>query len=180
LKPARILLTVAAGLGALYAAGLFYEVDFAPAGCCGLAWPGHDPAAAERLAAARDPRGLNAATQHDAAVAVLTARPAEPVAWVRLAYADWLASGGVMTAASERALDQSYQMAPYAFRQAPFRIAFALANWSGLAPDTRKAVLKEIQAARAQDQIWAEVRAVVRQTPMDPSGRLSAALMGLT
>jgi hypothetical protein len=182
-KPGRILLTVGATLGALYAAGLFYEIDFAPAGCCGLAWPSHDPAAAERQALARDPKGLNPAVQHDAAVAVLTARPAEPVAWIRLAYADALGHGG-LTPAGAQAVDISYLVQPYAGPQAYVRIALDLDSWSRLTPQGRKSALAEIKIA-TQDRTTYTSEAAhaslaeIGRRAADPSGRMVAALMGL-
>lgn len=179
----RPLIALGCIAAALYAGGLFYEIDFAPEGCCGLTWPTPDPASAERLAATRDPKGLDAAVQRTAAVAVLGANPTEPVGWVRLAYADWLSHGGMMTQTANRALEESYRMAPYN-PAAPLRITFALANWSQLTPDARKRVLKEIELARSdaprgEEARWKELQRAVRQTQLDPSGHMTAVLLGL-
>ena len=177
MAPARLILLAGAALCAVYAAGLFYEIDFAPGGCCGLTWPTPDPVVAERQVAAADPKGADAAAQRKAALDVLAARPGEPTAWLRLAYADRLAHGQ-LTAAGARAMDMSYLARPYIYHQTAWRIGFALDNWSRLTPDGRKGALQEIAIARASGTLG-EVAAAVRPGPADPSGRLAAALLGL-
>jgi hypothetical protein len=173
----RLLLMLSAALGALYAGGLFYEIDFAAAGCCGLTWPTPDPGAVERAMAAADPKGLNAAVQGQAALSVLSARPAEAVAWLRLAYADRLANGR-LTEAGAHAVDMSYLTQPYAGSQTPWRLGFALDNWSRLSAEGRKDALREVETARNDFERWPAVQARSRQV-RDQSGRMTAALLGL-
>ena len=143
LPKGRFLLLLGAALGTLYAGSLFYEIDFAAAGCCGLAWPTPDPGAAERAMIAADPKGLDAAIQRQAAIKALSARPADAVAWLRLAYADRLAHGR-LTDAGAHAVDMSYLTQPYAGSQTPWRLSFALDNWSRLTPDGWSAPLEVI------------------------------------
>lgn len=178
MAPPRLLLIAGCLLGALYAVGLFYEADLSPAGCCGLTWPTPDPMAAERRMAHDDPQALNAAVQRQAAVEVLTARPAEPTAWLRLAYADRLAHTQ-LTPAGAKALETSYLVSPFIYRQAPWRIGFAFDNWSRLTPEGRRAALREIEIAR-NSWLWIEIVAAIRRGPADPSGRMAAALLGLS
>jgi hypothetical protein len=128
--------------------------------------------------AAADPKGLDAAAQGRAAVAVLTASPANASGWMRLAYADRLKNGR-LTDDGARAMEMSYVSTPYVYRQAPWRIAFALENWSNMTTEGRKEVLKEIALAHIDIGIWLELRAAVRSLPMDPSGRMTAALLGI-
>jgi hypothetical protein len=175
----RLLLGVGAFVGALYAAGLVYEMDFAPAGCCGLSWPSSDTAAAERRLAAADPKGLDGAAQRKAAVAVLAAAPADVNAWMRLAWADWL-EHGVLTRDGAHALDMSYLVKSYAGGQTVWRIGFALDNWSRLTPEGRRSAVREVEIARADADRWPQVREAVRRGPRDPEGRVEAALLGLT
>lgn len=174
----RLLLATAAGFGALYAALLFYELDMAPPGCCGLTWPTPDPIAAERTMTA-DPKGTTAAIQRKTALAQLASQPGQPYGWMRFAAADRMANGH-LTDAGVKALDMSYQMAPYAYRQTPWRVAFALDNWSALTPAVRMEVLQEIEIAKkpTQDQVLLPTRKAAALVT-DPSGRRTAALLGL-
>jgi hypothetical protein len=169
---------VAAALIAAYGAGLLYEMVASPAGCCAATWPSPDPVQAERLLLRTDPMGKNAATQALAAHAVLAARPAEPSAWMRLAYADRLQHGR-LTDAGRRALDTSYLIAPYAGNQAPWRLAFALDNWAGLLPATRLAAVQEINLTAQDGTIRLATGKLVGASVHDPGGRLAAAMLGL-
>jgi hypothetical protein len=169
---------VAAALIAAYGAGLLYEMVAAPAGCCALTWPSLDPIQAERLLARTDPMGKSAAAQALTARTVLAARPGEPSAWMRLAYADRLQHGR-LTDAGQHALDTSYLIAPYVGNQTPWRLAFALNNWDTLLPATRKAVVQEINLTAQDGTIREATGRLVASSVHDPSGRLAAVLLGL-
>jgi hypothetical protein len=178
MAPQRLLLMVGAVLGALYAAGLFYEIDLSPPGCCGLSWPTPDPGAAERWVDAADPKGVNAAAQRQAALEVMAARPAEPSAWLRLAYADRL-QHGQLTDLGARAVDTSYLVSPYAGHLATWRTGFALDNWSRLTQQGRQDAIHEINIARTRPNLWLDMHVMAARARQDPSGRMAAALLGL-
>ena len=178
MAPQRLLLIVGAVLGALYAGGLFYEIDFAPAGCCGLTWPTPDPAAAERRVDAADPKGVNPAAQRQAALEVIAARPAEPSAWLRLAYADRLEHGR-LTSVGARAVETSYLVSSYAGYLAPSRVGFALDNWSRLTQQGRAESVHEINIARTNPRLWRQMRIMAARRRQDPSGQMAAVLLGV-
>jgi hypothetical protein len=170
---------VAAALIAAYGAGLLYEMVAAPAGCCALTWPSPDPIQAERILTQTDPMGKSATAQALAARAVLAARPGEPSAWMRAAYADRLQHGR-LTDAGRRALDSSYLIAPYAGGQTPWRIGFALDNWTNLQPATRQEAVQEINVALNDEGGIPEATKAAALKVQDPAGRLTAALLGIT
>ncbi len=171
-------MTALAALAAVYGAGLLYEADFAPAGCCGLSLPNPDPMQAERLLAQSDPKGTSVNAQRKAALALLAARPGDVGGWLRLAYADRLEHGR-LTEAGVHDLEMSYLVDPFAYRQSPWRLAFALDNWGGLSPEARKDALKEIELVKRSPEIQDDARQAVRAIH-NPSGRMTAALMGLS
>jgi len=177
----RRLLLLGAACGALYGAGLFYEMDLAPAGCCGLSWPVPDPIAAERRLSSADPRGLGAAAQRETALDALRASPGEAIGWTRLAYADRLAHGR-LTQAGAQAIETSYLVLPYAGPQSYWRLAFDFDNWSALTPQGRQDAMAEMRIALRDDNIYLSatrhppVRNLAK-TVADPSGRLAAALL---
>lgn len=177
MKPGRIALAVGSALAAAYAAGLVYEIDFAPAGCCGLGWPSRDPAVAQRALIAADPASNDAKAQRRAALAFLAAAPADSTAWMRLAWSDRL-EHGFLTPAGVQALAASYLVQPYAGGQTVWRVGFALDNWSRLDPEAREGALREIRIVRADPDHWRGMRAAIR-SPQDPGGRAEAALLGL-
>lgn len=181
----RIWLSLGCIFAALYAAGLVYEIDFAPAGCCGLTWPTPDPFAAERILAQTDPKGRDGRLQRQTAVQVLAARPMDAQEWLRLAYADRL-THGQLTDAGARDVEMSYLVEPYAGPQVYWRLGFDLDNWSRLTPQTRTDAMAEMKVAlhdspslyitapRGDDSLGA-----LANRAADPSGRMAAALMGL-
>jgi hypothetical protein len=169
---------VAAALIAAYGAGLLYEMVAAPAGCCALTWPNPDPIQAERILAQTDPMGKSGAAQALAARAVLAARPGEPTAWMRVAYADRLQHGR-LTDAGRRALAASYLIAPYAGNQAPWRIGFALDDWTSLPPATRREAIAEINVALDDEGGVPQATRAAALKVQDPAGRLAVALLGI-
>jgi hypothetical protein len=173
----RPLLIAALSLLALYALGLLYEMDWAPAGCCGFTWPTPNPAQAERLVLAKDPKGLDAAAQRKAAAGILAARPADANAWLRLAYADRLAHGK-LTGEGRHAFEMSYLTAPYAAENASYRVAFALENWGDVSAQTRTDCVKEIDMIKGDYRFSKDLRASI-QAVHNPLGRMAGMLMVL-
>jgi hypothetical protein len=173
-RPALLIATL---LIAALAGGLLYETAYAPAGCCGLTYPQPDPVQAERLLAVRDPRGLDAAAQQAAALDGVRARPAAAGAWLRLAYADRLKHGS-LSLVGRRAVETSYAVLPYAGAGAPWRLAFALDNWTAIGQAARLAAVREMDLAQADPKTWAAARKAA-EAVRDPSGRAAAALGGL-
>lgn len=108
---------------------------------------------------------------------MLAARPAEVSGWLRLAYADRMQHGR-LTEAGIRAFEMSYTVNPFAYRQSPWRLAFALNNWSSLSPQARQEALKEIDLVKQDWWIWQDTKAAVASTT-DPSGRMAAVLSGV-
>jgi hypothetical protein len=172
-------LALPALLIAAYGAGLLYEMVAAPAGCCALTWPSPDPVQAERVLGQTDPQGRNAAAQARTAQAVLAARPGDPTAWLRAAYAERLQHGH-LTDTGRRDIDTSYLIAPYGGPWSPWRIAFALDNWTALTPKIRQLVAAEVDVALDDDFVIREATKARALKVQDPRGRLAAALLGIT
>jgi hypothetical protein len=168
---------LAAVLIASYGAGLYYEQNFAPTGCCGLTWPSSDPDQAQRILLQSDPKAVDAAAQMQAAKTILQGRPGDANAWLRLSYADWLTHGGQFSNDGRRALETSYLITPYGGPFTAWRVALALSNWSGLSNDTRRDVAKEVEIVK-NDQFAAATRAAA-EAVRDPQGHLAAVRMGL-
>ena len=158
---------------AAYGAGLLYETLVAPAPCCALTWPNPNPAQTQRLLTHDDPTAFNGAVQKRGADLLLRATPAEPTAWLRLAYAEYLSNLG-MNDAALRALDTSYLLAPYGRLWAPTRLAFAFNNWGALTPTIRQAAAAELDVALDDPGVR---RSVQNAAPFiaDPDGRAARA-----
>ena len=148
-----------------------------------LAWPGSAPGRALNLAPSLDARadariaGANA-TQADMAsaqrdtLASLREAPANPTAWLRLAYIDsrrpeGLGPGGI------RALARSYDAAPLGPDDTAWRLRFAFNQWSRLDQQTRLDALAELRIAISSGR--PAVHALARDVS-DPSGRLALTL----
>lgn len=175
----RIALTAATVIAALYGAGLYYEQNLAGPHCCGLTWPTPDPAQAERLLIAADPKGINPVIQRQAAVAVLAGRPMDSSAWLRLAYADSL-SHGRLTNDGRHALEMSYLVLPYAGPDTPWRLSFILNNWTGAALQSRLDAIREMQILKQDGYSLRLATYKAIKKVRDPSARLAAALEGMT
>jgi hypothetical protein len=113
-----------------------------------------------------------------AALAELAARPAVASGWMRLAYADPLEHGR-LTDVGAHAMEMRYLLLPYAYHQAPWRIAFALDNWSSLTPDGRSQAQREIGITRRDPNLWPASRTAVAGAVRDASGRTIAEPIGL-
>jgi hypothetical protein len=125
---------------------------------------------ADKLAAG----ALTDARRRDAAVRTtlrsLKAAPANPTAWLRLAYLDSLGETGV-TSVGNRALAASYAMAPYGPDVTPWRLRFALNQWAGLSHANRRAVLHELMVtSRYEDH------SDLTSSGVDEAGRLAVTL----
>jgi len=179
MTPGRLLLAVACGLSALYAAGLVYEMDFARPGCCGLSWPHPDTVAANRWQAAADPQGRNTAIQRGSALTLLAAEPANAGAWMRLAWVDRLEHGR-LTKVGASALDMSYALKLYGGNtDSPWRLGFALDNWSQLTPAGRQSAELEFRLIPRTAPGWFTLRRLSAGHVRDPAGRAEAARLGL-
>lgn len=71
--------------------------------------------------------------------------------WARLALIRYRLAGDRWTPAVERALDQSYEAAPFARTTAAFRTAFILSQWRTAAPPLRRRALEELRWLGAID-----------------------------
>lgn len=161
----------------IYGSVLYIQQNLAGHGCCGATWPTPDPTQAERLIAKADPAARNAAMQRSAAVDVLTARPMDSNAWLRLAYADGLAHGR-FTDEGLHAFEMSYLVAPYAGHDTPGRLVFALDNWTAVTPSVRRSVMAEIAIMDKDDAVRGAARVAGRKI-QTPAGRMTAILLGL-
>ena len=174
----RPILVVAAAF-AIYGLGLLYEISAGDPKCCHLTWPSADPVRAEQVLLKVDPKGLDADVQRQTALAVVAGRPADSNGWLRLAYAD-IKKHGRPTDEGRHAFEMSYLVLPFGgSNAAPGRVALALAVWSQVSTQTRGDVLSEIGLARGDAATWQAVRDAFKGSS-DPSGQLTAALMGLT
>lgn len=142
-----LVFTIATGVAALtYGAVLYVESYWAGPSCCGATWPYPNPVQVERLAKAADPDENDPRIQRETALRILDARPTDVSAWLRLAYADWIAHGQrSLSAEGVEALRKSYVVTMYAGAQAPWRVAFAFENWNRIGPDLRREVIREVQ-----------------------------------
>lgn len=151
-------------------------------GAVALAWPETGLAGATGLAPVNERRAdalARAAEIHDAhrlAAGALTRlslaeAPANPTAWLRLAYLDALADG-TLTQVGERALAMSYSVAPYGPDVTAWRLDFAFDHWSALSETTRTAAVDELMVThRGLDHSG------LRGSTSDPAGQLALDLL---
>lgn len=148
-----------------------------------LAWPGSPPAGLVDLAPIHEKR---AASLTEAASAApddlmlagqetrlsLRQNPANPTAWLRLAYIESESARGLGPSGIE-SLARSYAVAPYGPDDTAWRLRFAFNHWSALDRPTRLLVLDELRVATLGGS-----RAVrgLAQDIYEPSGRLAAEL----
>lgn len=129
--------------------------------------------AAESLATGVSATSLAAAEARSRAA--LRVSPYENLARAQLVYIDTLRQGHVGPQGA-RTLQQSYDLIPYDWQLAGWRIKFGLENWSELAPETRLAIKDE---AVAFGRAWTrdpDIRGILSSI-RDPSGALAAALI---
>ena len=146
-----------------------------------LAMPHTDFAAATGLAPVYELRAdalaQTAATDETArAQAIIETRrslaqaPANPTAWLRLAYLDSISPTG-LSEAGDRALAASYAVAPYGPDVTSWRLPFAFNHWAALSDESRKAALDELvvtSAFKSHRELDGQVS--------DPAGRLAVVL----
>lgn len=158
----------------LHAFGLFYEGFVSDHYFALLTAPFADRPAAER-AYARLPAAASAQARAASAERLVDADPTDPRSWTAVAYEDWLAHGRLTPIGAE-ALDRSYTVSFFDRRIAVWRVAFALDNWTDIAPRVRRDVLLEARLALS-DPGLAEALKPHLKTARSPSGRLAAALL---
>lgn len=172
--------TIAVGVVALvYGVLLYVESYWAGAGCCGATWPYPNPVQVERLAREADPDENDPRIQREAALQILNARPTDVSAWLRLAYADWMANGQrSLSAEGIEALRKSYVVTMYAGAQAPWRVAFAFENWNRISPELRREVIREVQIIKKLPQKRQQLEALTPRLQTE-EGRWAAGVLGL-
>lgn len=104
----------------------------------------------------------------------LALSPYQNTARLRLAYAYALSGPPADRLAIEQ-LAVSYDLMPYDYTVAAWRIAFALENWGRIPPDLRRAVYAEAMAFGRAHSRDVAVPAVLKSI-RDPEGGLAAAL----
>jgi hypothetical protein len=96
--------------------------------------------------------------------------PANPTAWLRLAYLDSLAADG-LGPAGDRALAASYSVAPYGPDVTDWRLAFAFNHWEAISGANRQAALDELRSSpnnRSRRDLLTRVA--------NPAGRIALSL----
>lgn len=97
--------------------------------------------------------------------------PANPTAWLRLAWLDSLSHGG-LGASGDHALATSYAIAPYGPDVTDWRLVFAFNHWDVISGENREAVMDELRVAstpRSARGLLARVE--------NPAGRIALSLM---
>jgi hypothetical protein len=171
-----LLLILVAGGAAVYGLGLLLEIGAAKPPCCGLTWPSSDPLQAEQAIQADDPKGVSPDLQDKAARAILAGRPGDASAWLRLAFAD-RRKHGRLTETGQYAFQTSYLVQPYAGELTPWRVAFALDNWSQLTGQTRLDAVQEMRIVKERDTGRLAPLKALAMGASDPGGRLAAVLL---
>jgi hypothetical protein len=173
-------ITIGTGVAALiYGILLYVESYWAGPGCCGATWPYPNPVQVERLAREADPDENDPRIQRAAALQILNARPTDVSAWLRLAYADWIANGQrSLSPEGIEALRKSYVVTMYAGAQAPWRVVFAFENWNKISPELRKEVIREVQIIKKLPPKQRQLEALTVQL-QTAEGRWAAGVLGL-
>lgn len=143
-----------------------------PAGWLGLAVSHEARAHALVAPVAGQPSASDLALARQETLASLRQGPANPTAWLRLAFIDARGPGG-LSAEGEQALVRSYAVAPYGPDDTPWRLVFAFDHWPRLDRSTRLLVLDELEVA--MNRRHPGVRGLPDRIS-DPAGRLAATL----
>lgn len=165
--PAAALLAAAAGLSAILgqAGPLMWSDSLGVAAA-------HDQRAFQILQRSTGPQSAaRAATEIRRA---LTLTPYDNAARLRLVYLDSLRPTG-LDAEGLAAFARSYELMPYDYSVAAWRIRFGLEHWATLTPDLRSSVFAEAMAFGLAGSVDVNVGDVLRSIH-DPQGRLAAAL----
>lgn len=110
------------------------------------------------------------ARARDATMKSLGQAPANPTAWLRLAYLDSLEPAG-LGSAGNRALAASWTVAPFGPDDSQWRLAFAFNHWAALDRPNRLAALEELKITGPRVN-----SPQLRENVGDPSGRLALLL----
>lgn len=148
-----------------------------------LIWPNAMPARMLSLAATHEARAHALSSPVDASASDLASAqqetlqslrqgPANPTAWLRLAYIDSRAPQGLGNSGIT-ALNHSYAVAPFGPDDTGWRLRFAFNHWSRLDADTRVLALAEYRSALAGGRSGA--RGLLPDIK-DPAGRLAVYL----
>jgi hypothetical protein len=109
--------------------------------------------------------------------ASLRQSPANPTAWLRLAYID-SADGDGLGPAGNLALARSWAVAPLGPDDTPWRLLFAFNHWGTLDPSNRQLALDELDWSMSHGHLRNRSNLQALQTGVtDPSGRLALSLM---
>jgi hypothetical protein len=132
----------------------------------------HDQRAYQILRGPSTPQSTaRAATEIQRALALA---PYDNAARLRLVYLDSRRPGGIGPQGLD-AFARSYELMPYDYSVAAWRIRFGLEHWSSLTPDLRSAIFAEAMAFARVGSVDVDVPEVL-QSIHDPEGRLAAAL----
>lgn len=101
--------------------------------------------------------------------ASLRQAPANPTAWLRLAYLD-SEDGDGFGQDGNLALSRSYAVAPFGPDDTPWRLMFAFNHWTELDPANRIRVLEELRWARTTGRLKVSA---LQERIGDPAGRLA-------
>jgi hypothetical protein len=132
----------------------------------------HDRRAFRLIDRSNSPADLDAASR--AIGRALTLSPYSNAARLRLAYVDTVRHGRLGPAGVAQ-LARSYDLTPYDYSIAAWRIRFGLEHWRDLTPELRTSVHAEAMAFASGQSSEVDVKAVLR-TIRDPAGRLAAEL----
>lgn len=138
------------------------------AGWLGLA-PSFEARASRSAAGAADHPHLARLARVDTMTS-LSQAPANPTAWLRLAFLDSLQPQG-LGEAGNRALAASYAVAPYGPDDTGWRLAFAFNHWAEVDRSNRLLVLDELRATP-----FPYSPGDLQNAISDPAGRLALAL----
>jgi hypothetical protein len=132
----------------------------------------HDKLAFQALEHGTGPAALAQASKD--IKGALSEAPYDNAARLRAVYVDTLAHGTLGPDGLAR-LAESYELIPYDYTVAAWRIQFGLEHWNALTPELRLAVFSEAMAFGRQGSRDVDVRRTL-QSIHNPDGRLAAAL----
>lgn len=133
--------------------------------------PSHEALASAAIATP-EPTAADLATAQRETMRSLAQAPANPTAWLRLAYIDSRDTDGLGPAGID-ALNTSYDAAPYGPDDTPWRLAFAFNHWSRLDRAARLLALEELRVALA---IRLATGREIAENVSNPAGRVALLL----
>lgn len=144
--------------------------DSAPARLLNLE-PSHE-ARASALIAGANPKAADMALAQQETLQSLRQAPANPTAWLRLAYIDSRRPEGLGPTGIQ-ALSRSYEAAPFGPDDTAWRLRFAFNHWTRLDKVTRLLVLDELRVALSDPDKRTHALA---QDVSDSAGRLAVTM----